>query len=476
MISVDTKKKELVGDFKNAGREWQPQATPEQVLRARLSRRRGRQGDPVRRLRHGAQRGVGQRRPRPRHAGVRRRLDPTMVEDDGHARLPGGARSSSSPPMRAAATAIARARGSTSCSGSPTTLRLRIRVSHFPPGTSKWNKIEHRLFCHITENWRGRPLRTFETVVDLIGHTRTAAGLRVKAKLDKRRYPTGASSPARRCATSRCTRIRSTATGTTNCDLGQVDNSISIKVLSVATQREHRQRRQWLLGSPSLHLRVLQSCYTSNMAPRKPTDRLSDEELRAIYDRQRYVDIYDPHAVQRMRRMLPFFRAPRATQGWPTSGVATAFCSSSSGPAFASMSALTSPNPSRGRPSAGETRTASPMGDSNAPTSPHSANSIRTSSTSRSRSTSPSISTITSSCGIFRAIHGALKPGAPLYLHTPNAEYFLERFHTWGILKQVEGHVAVRECPKLPEAPRAEWLHEGRRSISPSLPVSGLQA
>ena len=67
-------------------------------------------------------------------------------------------------------------------------LGLCIHVSHFPPGTSKWNKIEHRLFCHITENWRGRPLRTFETVVDLIGHTRTATGLRVKAKLDKRRY------------------------------------------------------------------------------------------------------------------------------------------------------------------------------------------------------------------------------------------------------------------------------------------------
>ena len=66
-----------------------------------------------------------------------------------------------------------------------------IHVSHFPPGTSKWNKIEHRLFCHITENWRGRPLRTFETIVELIGHTRTATGLRVKAKLDKRRYKTG---------------------------------------------------------------------------------------------------------------------------------------------------------------------------------------------------------------------------------------------------------------------------------------------
>ena len=79
------------------------------------------------------------------------------------------------------------------CSASPTISRLRIHVSHFPPGTSKWNKIEHRLFCHITQNWRGRPLRTFETVVALIGHTRTATGLRVKAQLDKRRYATGVS-------------------------------------------------------------------------------------------------------------------------------------------------------------------------------------------------------------------------------------------------------------------------------------------
>ena len=70
-------------------------------------------------------------------------------------------------------------------------LRLCIHVSHFPPGTSKWNKVEHRLFCHITENWRGRSLRTFETIVELIGHTRTTTGLRVRAKLDKRRHKTG---------------------------------------------------------------------------------------------------------------------------------------------------------------------------------------------------------------------------------------------------------------------------------------------
>ena len=69
--------------------------------------------------------------------------------------------------------------------------RLTIHVSHLPPGTSKWNKIEHRLFCHITANWRGTPLRTYETIVDRIGNTRTAAGLRVRAKLDAGQYPTG---------------------------------------------------------------------------------------------------------------------------------------------------------------------------------------------------------------------------------------------------------------------------------------------
>jgi hypothetical protein len=70
-------------------------------------------------------------------------------------------------------------------------LRLTIQVSHFPPGTSKWNKIEHRLFCHLTENWRGRALLTFETLIELIGHTRTTTGLCVRAKLNKRRYKTG---------------------------------------------------------------------------------------------------------------------------------------------------------------------------------------------------------------------------------------------------------------------------------------------
>jgi hypothetical protein len=70
-------------------------------------------------------------------------------------------------------------------------LGLLIRVCHFPPGTSKWNKIEHRLFSFITINWRGRPLRSYETVVNLIGNTTTRAGLVVRAALDGRSYPTG---------------------------------------------------------------------------------------------------------------------------------------------------------------------------------------------------------------------------------------------------------------------------------------------
>ena len=68
---------------------------------------------------------------------------------------------------------------------------LSIHMSHFPPGTSKWNKIEHRLFSFITLNWRGRPLRTYETVVNLISNTTNRGGLVVKARLDRKNYPTG---------------------------------------------------------------------------------------------------------------------------------------------------------------------------------------------------------------------------------------------------------------------------------------------
>ena len=66
---------------------------------------------------------------------------------------------------------------------------LTVCVSHLPPGTSKWNKIEHRLFSFITQNWRGRPLLTHATIVSLIGATRTSTGLQVRCVLDRRKYP-----------------------------------------------------------------------------------------------------------------------------------------------------------------------------------------------------------------------------------------------------------------------------------------------
>lgn len=68
---------------------------------------------------------------------------------------------------------------------------LSIRVCHFPPGTSKWNKVEHRLFSFISSNWRGEPLRDYETIVNLIARTTTAKGLKVTCRLDRRKYPIG---------------------------------------------------------------------------------------------------------------------------------------------------------------------------------------------------------------------------------------------------------------------------------------------
>jgi len=68
---------------------------------------------------------------------------------------------------------------------------LALSICHFPPGTSKWNKIEHRLFSFISSNWRGEPLRDYQTIVKLIAKTTTAKGLKVTCRLDRRKYPTG---------------------------------------------------------------------------------------------------------------------------------------------------------------------------------------------------------------------------------------------------------------------------------------------
>ena len=190
VISVDTKKKELVGDFKNAGREWQPQATPEMALTHDFPNDAIGKAIPYGvydMARNEAWVSVGRDHDTPAFAVASIRQWWKMM----------GARAY---PEADALFITADAGGSNGYRARAWKLELqrfaddtglRVRVSHFPPGTSKWNKIEHRLFCHITQNWRGKPLRTFETIVDLIGNTRTDAGLRVKAKLDSRKYRTG---------------------------------------------------------------------------------------------------------------------------------------------------------------------------------------------------------------------------------------------------------------------------------------------
>ena len=190
VISVDTKKKELIGDFKNNGREWQPQNTPEKALVHDFPQDAMGKAIPYGVYDMGLNEAwvnVGRDHDTPGFAvaSIRRwwsAMGQSRYPDAQALYITADAGGSNGYRARAWKHELQKFADDTD---------LQIRVSHFPPGTSKWNKIEHRLFCHITGNWRGKPLRTFETIVDLIGNTRTAAGLRVKAKLDKRKYPLG---------------------------------------------------------------------------------------------------------------------------------------------------------------------------------------------------------------------------------------------------------------------------------------------
>jgi hypothetical protein len=192
IISVDTKKKELVGDFANGGREWQPSGKPEGVLVHDFPQDATGKAVPYGvydMARNEAWVSVGQSCDTPEFAvaSIRQwwRSMGKRAYPNAHTLFitadAGGSNGYRSRVWKHELQKFADA------------TNLRIRVSHFPPGTSKWNKIEHRLFCHITQNWRGKPLRTFETIVDLIANTRTQAGLRVKAKLDTNTYKKGAS-------------------------------------------------------------------------------------------------------------------------------------------------------------------------------------------------------------------------------------------------------------------------------------------
>jgi len=190
VISVDTKKKELVGDFQNKGREWQPKGKPEPVrvhdfvdpLLGKVAPYgvydvAANEGWVSVGIDHDtAEFAVETIRRWWREMGCK--LYPNaqrlLITADG-----GGSNSS-------------RVRLWKFClQGLADELGLEMRVSHFPPGTSKWNKIEHRMFCHISQNWRGRPLTSRQVVVNLIGQTTTATGLKIRAELDTASYPAG---------------------------------------------------------------------------------------------------------------------------------------------------------------------------------------------------------------------------------------------------------------------------------------------
>jgi hypothetical protein len=194
VVSVDTKKKELVGDFKNAGREWHrrgagPQVRVHDFIDKRLGKAIPYGVFDIRRNEGWVSVGIDHdtaefaveslrrwwRRMGRRVYGQAKEL---LVTADA-----GGSNGSRTRLWKREVQQLATDTG------------LRITVAHYPPGTSKWNKIEHRLFCHITQNWRGRPLESVETVVSLIGATTTRTGLRVRAEVDANVYDTGIKVP-----------------------------------------------------------------------------------------------------------------------------------------------------------------------------------------------------------------------------------------------------------------------------------------
>ncbi len=189
VVSVDTKKKELVGDYKNNGQEWMPQGRPERVQVHDFPDPKVGKAIPYGIYDIAADTGwvsVGQDHDTSAFAVATLRRWWTSV---GQIAYPAADRllvcadggGSNGYRVRAWKTELA---------ALATETGLAITVCHLPPGTSKWNKIEHRLFSHISMNWRGRPLTSHEVVVDLIGATTTRTGLQVHAELDPGAYET----------------------------------------------------------------------------------------------------------------------------------------------------------------------------------------------------------------------------------------------------------------------------------------------
>jgi transposase len=191
VVSVDTKKKELVGNYRNGGREWRPAGDPVRVDVHDFPDQILGKAIPYGIYDLAANSGwvnVGTDHDTAQFAveSIRR-----WWNDAGRAAYPaarrllitadsGGSNSSRTRAWKLELAALALQTG------------LEITACHFPPGTSKWNKIEHRLFSHITMNWRGRPLTSHEVIVAAIASTTTGTGLTVRAELDTGTYPTGA--------------------------------------------------------------------------------------------------------------------------------------------------------------------------------------------------------------------------------------------------------------------------------------------
>jgi len=190
VLSVDTKKKELVGAFKNGGRTWRPKGEPHRVNVHDFPSMAKGKAIPYGAYEIGDDRAVV-------NVGVTHDTAEFAVESirrwwklGGRKRKPaakrilicadgGGSNSSRSRAWKLHLQGLADELG------------IAVTVCHYPPGTSKWNKIEHRLFSFISLSWKGQPLLNYETVVNLIGATKTKSGLRVKAVLDTNKYETG---------------------------------------------------------------------------------------------------------------------------------------------------------------------------------------------------------------------------------------------------------------------------------------------
>jgi Rhodopirellula transposase DDE domain len=190
VISVDAKKKELIGEYTNGGRDWQPKGKPERVKVHDFIDPEMGKAIPYGVYDLGGDQGWVSVGDDADTAGFAVATIGRWWEQMGRARYPDATRllvcadagGSNGYRVRAWKVELAKLAADTG---------LEITVLHYPPGTSKWNRIEHRLFSFITMNWRGRPLTSYRVMVELIANTTTRKGLKVRADLDQRHYPTG---------------------------------------------------------------------------------------------------------------------------------------------------------------------------------------------------------------------------------------------------------------------------------------------